>query len=84
MLRTQGPFLRSRPGVLLVAVTLWVAAAGLAKPYLGAALRAFGFTPLSLLDLLSLMEIVLAYVIATEAGKRRFFSDLARRRKRAH
>jgi Mg2+-importing ATPase len=70
--------------VLLVAVTLWVAAAGLAKPYLGAALRAFGFTPLSLLDLLSLMEIVLAYVIATEAGKRRFFSDLARRRKRAH
>ncbi len=73
VLRTRGPALRSRPGRLLLVSTLAVAAATLAIPYLGRPSAAFGFVPLSALQMGAVATVVAGYVVATEAAKAWFF-----------
>lgn len=69
ILRTQRPALRSRPGVLLLRSTMFVAAVTLAIPYLGGISDLFGFAPLSLAQLAGLLAIVAGYAVATEGAK---------------
>ena len=70
VLRTAGPAWRSAPSHLLWLSTLAVAALALASPYLGPLARAFGFVPLPLPLLATLVLVVVAYIGATELAKR--------------
>lgn len=79
VLRTHGRAWRSPPGRLLVWTTVLVAAIALAAPYAGPVSRLFGLTPLPLGVLVSLLVIVVAYVVVTEAAKGWFFGWLDRR-----
>jgi len=79
VLRTQGPAFRSVPSRLLMWTTAAVVAAALLIPFTGTLASAFGFVPLSA-DLLGTMVlIVIAYVLVTEAAKLKFFEILIRR-----
>jgi Mg2+-importing ATPase len=71
VLRTRGPFWRSRPSALLAGSTLLVGLAAVALPFVPPLQRLFGFTPLPLPLLLALGLVVLGYLAATEAVKRR-------------
>ena len=72
VVRTRGPFYRSRPGRLLLVSTLAVTVVAGAIPFLpGAGL--LGFVPLSASLVVSLTGVVLAYVVATEFGKLWFY-----------
>lgn len=73
VLRTEGPFWRSRPGGLLLAASVAVGVLALAVPWLGGLSAAFGFLPLPPGALLAVLGIVAAYIAATEAAKRWFF-----------
>jgi len=74
VLRTHGPAWRSEPSPLLLWTTLAVGGAALALPYAGAVSGLFGFVPLSWSLLLSTVLIAVAYVLATEAAKLRFYA----------
>jgi len=74
VLRTHGPAWRSAPSRLLLWSTLAVGGAALALPYAGAVAGLFGFVPLSWGLLLSTVLIAVAYVLATEAAKLRFYA----------
>ena len=73
VLRTRKPAFRSRPSRLLLWLTLAVAAATLAVPFLGAASALFGFVPLSAMELVAVVAIVGGYMVATEIAKAWFF-----------
>jgi Mg2+-importing ATPase len=73
VLRTRGAAWRSRPAALLAWITATVAALALALPYIGAAARVFGFVPLPAPLLATLLGVVAAYVVSTEAAKHRFW-----------
>ncbi len=75
VIRTRGPFFRSRPGGLLLAATLAVAGTTAFLPYtrLGAL---FGLVPLPPSFLLLLLGITTAYLLASEFVKRWFFRRL--------
>jgi Mg2+-importing ATPase len=73
VLRTRGPAWASRPGTVLLWVTLAVAGAALASPYLGAVSALFGLTALPVGLLAALVALAAGYVLATEAVKRWFF-----------
>jgi Mg2+-importing ATPase len=73
VLRTRRPVLASRPGRLLLAASLVVAALAPALPYLGRASAMFGFVPLAPVLMLVLLLIAWAYVVANEAAKRLFW-----------
>ena len=73
VLRTRRSALRSRPSPLLLWTTAAVALGTFAIPFLGGLTRVFGFVPLSAAALLAVAAIVLAYVLATEAAKHRYF-----------
>lgn len=72
VIRTRGPFFRSRPGTLLLVSTLVVAGTTIFLPYtpLGAL---FGFVPLPPLFVLALLGITAGYLMASEAVKGWFF-----------
>jgi Mg2+-importing ATPase len=72
ILRTNKPAFRSNPSRLLLWSTLAVAAATFAIPFLGALSSAFGFVPLSALQVGAVVAIVVGYVVATEFAKARF------------
>jgi Mg2+-importing ATPase len=72
VVRTQRPFFRSRPGRLLVVLTAALVAAAFAIPFLPLA-PLFGFVPLPASLLVTTCVIALAYVVATEAAKRRLY-----------
>jgi P-type Mg2+ transporter len=76
VIRTQRPFLRSRPGTLLLAATLVVAGTTIFLPYtpLGAL---FGFVPLPPLFVLLLLGITGGYLVASELVKGWFFRRFA-------
>lgn len=78
VVRTRGPFYRSRPARLLWGSTLLVALIALALPYLPTD-RLFGFTPLPAPAVALIVLITVAYVAAAEATKRRFYAALGQR-----
>jgi P-type Mg2+ transporter len=69
VLRTHGLALKSRPSRLLLWSTVVVGIAALAIPYLGPISRVFGFVPLPAGLLATLVAIVVAYILVTEATK---------------
>jgi Mg2+-importing ATPase len=72
VVRTRRPLLRSRPGTVLLASSLAVAALTVALPYLPHA-GLLGFTPLPLPLVATLIGITFLYVLAAEAAKTRFY-----------
>ena len=76
VIRTRGPFFRSRPGTLLLASTLLVAGTTIFLPYtpLG---PLFGFVPLPAGFVLLLLAITGAYLLASELVKGWFFRRFA-------
>ena len=73
VLRTRRPCWLSRPGTLLAAGTVGVAALTLALPLLPASATVFGLRPLPAPVLATVIGIVAAYALTTEAVKRVFF-----------
>ncbi len=73
VLRTRGPAWRSRPSGLLLWTTVAATGFAFAVPFLGPASRLFGFVPLSIVEMSTVVGIVTAYLAATEAAKRWFF-----------
>ncbi len=75
VLRTRKPVFRSRPSRLLLWSTLTVASATFAIPFLGELSSAFGFVPLSALQLTAVVAVLGAYILATEIAKAWFFRE---------
>jgi len=73
VLRTHWPALRSKPSRLLLWSTLATAVATLAIPFLGPLSSAFGFVPLSALQMGAVVVIVAGYIAATELAKAWFY-----------
>ena len=73
VLRTDGPAIRSRPGMLLLWSTVAVAVVALAFPYLGPVASVFSLVPLPLSIAGAAVGIVSAYILSTEAVKVWFF-----------
>ena len=73
VVRTRGPFWRSRPGKLLLGSTAGVIALTLLLPYLPFA-GVFGFVPLPAPLMLSMVVLTLAYVIVAEFAKKYFYA----------
>jgi Mg2+-importing ATPase len=73
ILRTQRPAWRSRPSNLLLWTTIAATVFALAVPFFGRVSRVFGFVPLSLVEMSTVVGIVTAYLVATEVAKRWFF-----------
>lgn len=72
IIRSRGPFFESMPGKYLLITTLLIVAATFALPFtpLG---RIFGFQPLPLWFLGTIVIIVLLYIIAAEVTKHIFY-----------
>jgi Mg2+-importing ATPase len=77
VIRTRKPFYKSRPGKYLLISTLAVAAITLILPYSPVS-GLLGFTPLSVLLLLSLGAITALYILVSESTKRWFFARVQR------
>ena len=74
VIRTRKPAWRSRPSRLLAWLTAGVALLALAIAYLPGA-SWFGFVPMPLPVLAGLVGITIAYALASEWSKRRFFES---------
>jgi Mg2+-importing ATPase len=72
VMRTRRPFFRSRPGTLLLTLTIVLIVVTLVIPYLPLT-SIFGFVALPPSLLLSIVLIMLLYVAATELQKRWFY-----------
>jgi Mg2+-importing ATPase len=72
VMRTRRPFYRSRPGTLLLALTLVLIVVTLVIPYLPLT-SVFGFVPIPPSLLLTIVLIMLLYVVASEFQKRWFY-----------
>jgi len=72
VVRTRRPFFRSRPGALLLWVTVALAGLTVAIPYLPF-IGVFGFVPMPGALLITVIAITAMYVAATEMTKRRFY-----------
>jgi Mg2+-importing ATPase len=72
VMRTRRPFYRSRPGALLLALTLVLLGVTLLIPYLPQA-GVFAFVALPPSLLFTIVIIMLLYVAATELQKRWFY-----------
>jgi P-type Mg2+ transporter len=73
VLRTHKPALRSRPSRLLLWSTLAAVVATLAIPFLGPLSSLFGFVPLSVVQMGTVIAIVAGYIVATEGAKAWFY-----------
>src|SRR4029078_10959987 len=73
VLRTRAPAWRSRPSALLLWTTAAAAAFALVTPFLGRGSALFGFFPLSIVEMGTVVGIVIAYLAATELAKRWVF-----------
>jgi Mg2+-importing ATPase len=73
VLRTRGPAFRSKPSRLLLWSTIVMSVVALAIPYLGPLASAFGFVPLSALQMGTVLVIVAGYIAATEGAKAQFY-----------
>src|SRR5512136_892534 len=72
VIRTRRPFFRSRPGKYLLTATLVTALLALALPFTPMG-TLFGFAPIPLPYLLTLLFIVVLYIISAEVAKRYFY-----------
>ena len=72
VIRTRGPFLKSKPGRALSMATFLVAVATVLFPYTPIG-TLFGFVPVPLPYLLTLLLIVALYIISAEVVKRIFY-----------
>ncbi|HUL94056.1 MAG TPA: magnesium-translocating P-type ATPase [Burkholderiales bacterium] len=73
VLRTRGPAIRSKPSAMLLWSSIAVSVVAFAAPYLGPISTAFGFVPLSALQMGTVLLIVAGYVVATEGAKAWFY-----------
>jgi Mg2+-importing ATPase len=73
VIRTRHVFFRSRPGKLLLVVTLVFIGITLVIPYLPF-ISVFGFVPLPVPILLTMLGLTMLYVVATELAKKYFYS----------
>jgi P-type Mg2+ transporter len=73
VIRTRHLFLRSRPGKLLLASTLVFIGIALILPYLPF-ISVFGFVPLPVPLMLTMLGLTALYVVATELTKKYFYS----------
>jgi Mg2+-importing ATPase len=69
VLRTRGPSLRSKPSRMLLWSSIIMGVLALAIPYLGRLASAFGFVPLSALQMVTVLVITAGYIAATEGAK---------------
>jgi Mg2+-importing ATPase len=69
VLRTRGPAFRSKPSRMLLWSTIIMSVVALAIPYLGRPASAFGFVPLSALQMGTVLVITAGYIAATEGAK---------------
>ena len=76
VLRTRGPALRSKPSRMLLWTSIVMAIFAFAVPFLGLFASAFGFVPLSVLQMLTVLVITAGYVAATEVAKAWFYKTL--------
>ena len=72
VVRTRGPFLKSKPGKALLTATILVAVVTILFPYTPMG-TLFGFAPIPLPYLLTLLLIVVLYIISAEIAKRFFY-----------
>ena len=75
VIRTQGPFFKSRPGRPLLIGTIIVAGITLVLPY-SPLNKLLGFVPLSVSLVLALAGLTLLYIIASELAKRVFYKHV--------
>ena len=75
VIRTRGPFLKSKPSKALLTATLLVALVTILLPYTPVG-TLFGFTPIPLPYLLTLLLIVVLYIISAEVAKRFFYKQI--------
>jgi magnesium-transporting ATPase (P-type) len=73
VLRTRGPALRSKPSRMLLWTSIVMGVFALAIPYLGRFASAFGFVPLSGLQMVTVLVITAGYIAATEGAKAWFY-----------
>ena len=72
VVRTRGPFLKSKPSWALLTATLLVALVTILFPYTPMG-TLFGFAPIPLPYLLTLLLIVVFYIISAEMAKKIFY-----------
>ncbi len=72
VVRTRGPFLKSKPSWALLTATLLVAIVTILFPYTPMG-TLFGFAPIPLPYLLTLLLIVVLYIISAEVAKKIFY-----------
>lgn len=75
VVRTRGVFLRSRPGKLLLVSTLVVIGLTFLLPYVPFNFL-FGFIPLPVPLMLTMLGLVAVYILAAEIAKKYFYSRL--------
>ena len=72
VVRTRRPFYKSRPGTVLLVLTVGVMVLALVIPYLPKA-GTFGFVPLPGTLLFIILAITVTYVVTTDLQKRWFY-----------
>lgn len=80
LIRTRRPFFRSKPGTILILVTLLVDLIVIALPYSGPLALVFDFRPLPLLFWFTLICILIVYMALAESLKRLFYGVKAEKR----
>jgi Mg2+-importing ATPase len=73
VIRTRGPFFRSRPGKYLLIATLLTVVAAMVLPFTPVGGKLFGFTPLPVLFLAFMAVIVVLCILSAEVAKRVFY-----------
>jgi P-type Mg2+ transporter len=76
VVRTRGPFFKSRPGKSLFMATLLIVGSTLVVPFIPIGGRLFGFTPLPVSFLVIMGVIVAVYIAAAEAAKKIFYKKV--------
>ena len=76
MVRTRGPFFKSRPGKSLFMATLLIVGVALILPFIPIGERLFGFTPLPASFLVLMGVIVAVYIAAAEVAKKIFYKKI--------
>lgn len=75
VVRTQRPFFRSRPGKLLLGMTILVSGLTLVIPYTPIG-RLFGFTPLPFWIMAAIVLLTCLYILAAEIAKKFFYAHV--------